>query len=78
MPSALSKLPWWLIEAVVSYMVKSMAVNDQGISSHWVEWNIPISAPEWLTNIEAETKWPTFRRRHVQMHFLEWKCIDFD
>ena len=25
-------------------------------------------------NIEAETKWPPFRRRHFQTHFLEWKC----
>ena len=24
------------------------------------------------------TKWPPFRRRHIQMHFLEWKCVDFD
>ena len=27
--------------------------------------------------IEAETKWPTFRRRHFQMHFLEWKYMSF-
>ena len=25
-------------------------------------------------HIEAETKWPPFHRRHIQMHFLEWKC----
>ena len=25
-------------------------------------------------HIEAETKWPPFRSRHFQMHFLEWKC----
>ena len=24
--------------------------------------------------IEAETKWPPFRRRQFQTHFLEWKC----
>ena len=23
--------------------------------------------------IEADTKWPTYPRRHFQMHFLEWK-----
>ena len=28
-------------------------------------------------HIEAETKWPPFRRRHFQMHFVEWKCITF-
>ena len=29
-------------------------------------------------HIEAETKWPPFSRRHFQMHFLEWKCMNFD
>ena len=28
--------------------------------------------------IDAETKWPLFRKRNFQMHFLEWKCIKFD
>ena len=27
--------------------------------------------------IEAETKWPTFSRRHFQMYFLEWKYMNF-
>ena len=25
--------------------------------------------------MEAETKWPTFSRRHVQLDFLEWKYL---
>ena len=25
----------------------------------------------WLEHIKAETKWPPFRRRHIQMHFHE-------
>ena len=29
-------------------------------------------------HIEAETKWTTFCRRHVQTHFLEWKWLYFD
>ena len=34
----------------------------------------------WLSlkHIEAETKWTPFRRRHFQMHFLEWKCMNFE
>ena len=27
-------------------------------------------------HIEAETKWTPIRRRHFQMHFLEWKCAN--
>ena len=23
------------------------------------------------------TRWPPFCRRHFQMHFLEWKCLNF-
>ena len=28
--------------------------------------------------IETETKWPPFSRRYFQMHFLEWKCMNFE
>ena len=28
-------------------------------------------------HIEAEAKWTPFRRRHFQMHFLQWKCFFF-
>ena len=28
--------------------------------------------------IKAETNWPSFCRRHLQMHFLEWKSLYFD
>ena len=27
--------------------------------------------------IEVETKWTSFSRRHFQMHFLGWKCLNF-
>ena len=26
----------------------------------------------------GQDKWPPFSRRHFQMHFLQWKCINFD
>ena len=34
----------------------------------------------WVNNgsNEAETRWPPFRRRHFQMHILEWKCMNYD
>ena len=28
-------------------------------------------------HIKAETKWPPFSRRHFQIHFIEWKCMNF-
>ena len=30
-----------------------------------------------LNSSPPRTKWPPFRRRHVQMHFLEWKYLNF-
>ena len=30
-----------------------------------------------LKLIKTETKWPQFSGRHFQMHFLEWKCMNF-
>ena len=35
----------------------------------------PITILAW--HIEAELEWPPFRRRYFQMHFLEWKFMNF-
>ena len=42
-----------------------------------------LSDQPWSVLIVALThwgrdKWPPFSRRHFLMHFLEWKCINFD
>ena len=29
-------------------------------------------------NIEAETRLPPFRQRYFQIHFVEWKYINYD
>ena len=31
-----------------------------------------------ILQIETVTKWSTFRRRPFQMHFLQWKYLNFD
>ena len=31
-----------------------------------------------LKHTEAETKWSPFHRRRFQMHFVEWKFMNFD
>ena len=35
------------------------------------------SGVEYSQTHWAETKWPPFSRRHFQMHFLGWKCMNF-
>ena len=42
---------------------------------------VPTAYLKWKTPIEAHwgrDKWPPFSIYHFQMHFREWKCINFD
>ena len=51
-----------------------------------VRWRKCVTWPERVKrvhvnsnrDIEAEPTWPPFSERHFQMHFLEWKCMNFD
>ena len=66
---------------------------QQGFGSYGISWNnTPVilflcwHVEAWIKwhyicivkHIEAETKWPLFSRRHFQMYFHEWKCMNFD
>ena len=33
---------------------------------------------KWSNFAVPETKWTPYPRRHFKMHFLEWKCVNFD
>ena len=46
------------------------SISHQGISRHDIDSTV---LTHW-----GQDKWPPFFRRHFQMHFLEWKCINFD
>ena len=52
--------------------------------AHYQPQYLPISPETFqfqhqkVWHIEAETILPPFRRRHFQMHFHEWKCMNFD
>ena len=35
-------------------------------------------AADWSKPMADETKWTPFCRRHLQVHFLEWKSLHFD
>ena len=49
--------------------------EQYGVSIVEVRWN---SRGAMCQHIEAETKWTPFRRRHFEVHFLEWKCLNSD
>ena len=42
-------------------------------TSNYIHVNVKPLLTHW-----GRDKWTPFRRRHFQMHFLEWKCINFD
>ena len=44
----------------------------------WIKHKPMTGDNEIISHIEVEPKWPTFCRRHFQMHFLKWKCMNFD
>ena len=55
------------------------------LNSYWTSHRIVkvtltplVLRPGRIQLLEADTKWPPFRRRHFQWHFLEWKYMNFD
>ena len=53
-------------------------------ANHWLHFSeIIFPTDAKMSNVVKLThwgrhKWPPFSRRHFQMHFLEWICMDFD
>ena len=51
------------------------------IQGRIIRWQIlkgcMVTCDDISYHIEAETKWPPFRRRHFQVHFHEWKLLNF-
>ena len=41
-------------------------------------YDILMSSLLKILQLNTETKWPIFPRRHFQVNFLEWKCVNFD
>ena len=47
---------------------------DLALGQHWFRWwHQAITLTHW-----GREKWPTFPRRHFQMYFLHWKCLNSD
>ena len=71
--SVKQKYPWY-ISFEVSFDKLAICIWLQSVWLTWIHSSL-LSACE---HIEAETKWPSFRRRCFQKDFLEWKCMNFD
>ena len=64
-----------------------MASNVENVSIWWRHhactclccclFVVVMPAAPTLEHTEAETKWLPFRRRYFQIHWLEWKCVNF-
>ena len=70
-PSVAMRYAWQFISFVFVSCVLMLYGNMNVDYQSFRYWLIAFSTP-------AETRWPPFSRRHFQMHFLEWKCINFD
>ena len=45
---------------------------------HKAQFNAVMSTEFSFEHTNVESNWPSFYRRHFQMHFLEWQCCNVD
>ena len=72
---------WWLSVVLISCYHATLYMVPNIILYHELAYVVSASGtakPKDFQHIEAETRWPTFRRRDFQIHLLEWKCTNFD
>ena len=55
-----------------------LRLNKRLSKQSWSWWFETLSRPLRRHCNGGRDKWPTFTRRHFQIHFLEWKCVNFD
>ena len=84
----------WIWYAIIPYRSLLIRLQTRGLllqmfeyvsfitwckyTSLW-QWNCNQSTnPGPILHIEAKTKWPLVSRRHFQIHFLGWKCMNSD
>ena len=63
----------WIFQTVKWITILTIASNWSLSIILYTKWSIQSG----LQHIEAETKWPLFRRRHFQMHFAWMKMHEF-
>ena len=54
---------------------------NHSLLTQWADKIIRLTPPLFSDLVKLTsswTKWPSFRRRYFRMHFLEWKCMNFD
>ena len=72
---------WFYISYNIVYYIYILHTSTSQI---WKinEFELEIGTPHWLQlallTHWGRDKWTPFRRRHFQMHFLEWKCLNSD
>ena len=65
-----------LLQIYISFLTSSIPISSHA-SQQWpiVAWCFKRLS---FLHIETETRWPTFCRRHFQVHFLEWIYFNWD
>ena len=68
------RLQWWMRPWATGLCKLFIPLHSWMAPRAWMETQLPDSS---CREIEAETKRTPFRRRHFQMHCLEWKYMNF-
>ena len=74
---------WFFINIMEMYGIHMREISQIWfkIVIHQTSWIITLSNYCLISkdqHIEADTKWQQFHRWYNQMHFQEWKCLNFD
>ena len=68
-------ISWIILHFFIDHTEVWIQVEDQAYEKRFCL--CPLNKSEAYKHIEAETKWTPFSRRHFQVHFCEWKCMNF-
>ena len=69
-----NKISWPLYLFLSIYIYWNLLIICSILTSWFNTYNGTVTSTVW--HIEAKTKWTPFGRRHFEVHFLEWKCLN--
>ena len=69
---------WYHLDSSAAITITYNALESIGHAFHWRAIYRSLLGIFLILTHWGRDKWTPFRRRHFQMHFLEWKCLNFD
>ena len=71
-------IPW--LQMSQCFNAKWVTSTSTYLNESWPSWYMypDVTIPQAVNYTEVETRRAPFSRRHFQIDFLEWKCMDLD